>query len=95
MSVTREDVRQIASLARLRVLPEYEEQLAEDLSRILDYVQLLQELDTDDVPPMAHAGAMDNVVREDVVEERLSRGAALHSSRDTDGTFFRVPKVIE
>lgn len=95
MSVTREDVHYIAKLARLQFSREEEEELAGDLSRILAYVEQLQELDAEGVSPMAHAVALHNVFRPDVVEDRVSRDEALESAPDSDGTYFRVPKVIE
>ena len=95
MSVSREEVHHIARLARLRFTDEEETQLAEELTGILSYVEKLQELDTGDVAPMAHAVALHDVFRSDVVEERISRDEALRSAPDSDGRFFRVPKVIE
>lgn len=95
MSVTPDDVRHIASLARLRFTEAEQERLAGELSRILDYVALLDELDTADVPPMAHVFDAPAVVRPDRAEQRITRDEALTHAPDTDGTYFRVPKVIE
>ena len=95
MHVTTADVRHIASLARLRFSEDEQERLAGELSRILDYVEQLGELDTADVPPMAHALDAANVVRPDRVEPRITREDALANAPDTDGAYFRVPKVIE
>ncbi|NNE35325.1 MAG: Asp-tRNA(Asn)/Glu-tRNA(Gln) amidotransferase subunit GatC [Rhodothermales bacterium] len=95
MKVTKEQVRHIAALARLRFDREEEEGVAEELSRILDYVEKLNELDVSDVPPMAHVLDLDNVVRPDVVAARISREEALSNAPDADDTYFRVPKVIE
>jgi aspartyl-tRNA(Asn)/glutamyl-tRNA(Gln) amidotransferase subunit C len=95
MRVTTDDVRHIASLARLRFSAAEQERLAGELSCILDYVDQLDELDTSDVPPMAHVLDAQNVVRPDRVERRVSRDDALANAPDTDGTYFRVPKVIE
>lgn len=95
MRVTTDDVRHIASLARLRFSAAEQERLAGELSRILDYVDQLDELDTSDVPPMEHVLDAQNVVRPDRAERRISRDDALANAPDTDGTHFRVPKVIE
>lgn len=95
MHVTTDDVRHIASLARLRFTADEQERLAGELSRILTYVDQLDELDTSDVPPMAHALDAQNVVRPDRAEQRISRDDALRNAPATDGTYFRVPKVIE
>lgn len=95
MSVTRDDVRHIASLARLRFSELEEERMAGELSRILEYVEKLQELETEKVPPMTHALGLHNVARPDVVAHRISREDALRNAPDADGQYVRVPKVIE
>lgn len=95
MSISRDDVRHIAGLARLRFSDEDEEQMADEMSRILDYVDKLNELDTSGVPPMSHVLDVHNVFRDDDVEARIDRDDALQSAPDDDGTHFRVPNVIE
>jgi aspartyl-tRNA(Asn)/glutamyl-tRNA(Gln) amidotransferase subunit C len=99
MRVTPDDVRHIAALARLRFSADEQDRLAGELSRILDYVDQLGELDTSEVPPLAHVlsasvGAP-SAVRPDRAEQRISHDEALANAPDTDGTYFRVPKVIE
>lgn len=95
MSISKEDVRRTARLARLRFSDEEEEHLADELSRILDYVSKLEELDTTGVPPMAHVLDLSNAFRPDEVEERISHEEALENAPDADSDYFRVPKVIE
>lgn len=95
MAVSRDDVRHIAGLARLRFSDEEEAQMAEEMSRILDYVNTLNELDTSGVPPMSHVLDVHSVFRDDDIESRIDRDDALQSAPDDDGAFFRVPKVIE
>jgi aspartyl-tRNA(Asn)/glutamyl-tRNA(Gln) amidotransferase subunit C len=94
MSVSREEVRHIADLARLDFSEDGEEKMAEELGDILDYVDKLNELDTSGVPPMSHVLDVTDVSRPDEVESRIDRDQALESAPDTDGTYFRVPKVI-
>lgn len=95
MAVTPDDVRYIAKLARLSFDDEETERLAGEMSTLLDYVAQLDELDTTGVPPMAHVLDLHDVVREDEVDRRISRDEALQNAPDTDGSYFRVPKVIE
>jgi aspartyl-tRNA(Asn)/glutamyl-tRNA(Gln) amidotransferase subunit C len=95
MAISVEDVRYIASLARLRFEEEEERHLAEQMSRILDYMAKLDELDTSGVPPMSHVLDLYNVFRADQQEARISREEALANASDADGQYFRVPKVIE
>lgn len=95
MPVSVEQVRYIARLARLRFTEEEEQRLAEEMSEIISYVEKLNELDTSGVEPMSHVLDLYNVVRKDEIAQRISREEALKNAPDADGTFFRVPKVIE
>jgi aspartyl-tRNA(Asn)/glutamyl-tRNA(Gln) amidotransferase subunit C len=95
MSISTDEVRHIARLARLQFSDDEEEQLAQEMSRILDHMDTLNALDTTGVPPMSHVLDLRNVAREDEVDERIDRDDALQNAPDTDGTYFRVPKVIE
>lgn len=95
MSVTRDDVRHVAELARLSFSDEEEQRMADELSQILDYVETLDELDTSGVSPMSHVLDVTNVVRPDEVRARIDRADALELAPDTDGPHVRVPKVVE
>lgn len=94
MSVSRDDVRHVAQLARLDFSAEEEAQMAEELSQILDYVDKLDELDTSGVPPMSHVLDVTNVCRADEVSERIDRAEALEPAPEADDEYFRVPKVV-
>ncbi len=95
MRISPAEVRYIARLARLHVAPEEEDRMAEEMGRILTYMEQLNALDTENVPPMSHVLELRNVFREDAVERRLSHDRAMRSAPDSDGEYFRVPKVIE
>jgi aspartyl-tRNA(Asn)/glutamyl-tRNA(Gln) amidotransferase subunit C len=95
MSVTRDDVRHVARLARLDFSAEDEAQMAKELSQILGHVDKLDELDTSGVPPMSHVLDVTNVFRADEIEERIDRGQALEPAPDADEEHFLVPQVIE
>lgn len=95
MSITKEEVRYIAELARLRFSDEEEARMAEQMSSILDYMDKLNELDTAGVPPMSHVLDLYNAFRDDEVEQRISREEALRNAPDADNAYIRVPKVIE
>lgn len=95
MSISIEEVHYIASLARLRFSEEEEERLAGQMSRILEYMEQLNELDTTGVPPMAHVLDLTNVFREDDARTRITREEALRNAPDADDEYFRVPKVID
>lgn len=95
MALSREDVRHVATLARLDFSEEEEEQMAEEMSRILDYVEKLDELDTAGVSPMSHVLDVTNVFRDDEVKSRIDQEQALEPAPETDGDYFQVPPVIE
>jgi aspartyl-tRNA(Asn)/glutamyl-tRNA(Gln) amidotransferase subunit C len=95
MAISIDEVRYIARLARLEFTEAEEQLLAEQMSKILDYVAKLNELDTRDVPPMSHVLDLYNVLREDMVEQRITREEALRNAPSADSDYFRVPKVIE
>jgi aspartyl-tRNA(Asn)/glutamyl-tRNA(Gln) amidotransferase subunit C len=111
MKVTEQDVNYVAGLANLELSAEERAGMVRDLNSILDYVDRLNELDTSKVEPMAQVSDRYGVdrekqgserfayaSREDVVEglrKSLSQEVALGNAPDADGTFFRVPKVIE
>ncbi len=94
MSVSVDEVRRLARLARLRFSDEEEVRLASEMTTILDYMDLLREVDTTGVEPLHHVHDLENVFRADVPTPRITRDEALESAPDTDGTYFRVPKVI-
>jgi len=93
--IDREDVERIEELAELSLTEEEKEELGEDLDRILDHFQKLEELDTEGVEPLMHILDVKNVVREDRREESLPREEALKNAPKTSGGFFQVPRVIE
>ncbi|MBN8589882.1 MAG: Asp-tRNA(Asn)/Glu-tRNA(Gln) amidotransferase subunit GatC [Rhodothermia bacterium] len=95
MMVTKEDVQEIAALARLRLTEEEVVHYQHDLNRILDYMAQLNAVDTDGIEPMTHIQDWGNVLREDVHLRRITHEEALKNAPDADADYFRVPKVIE
>lgn len=93
MRVSKSTVEKMAHLARLEV--ENMEKMQEDMSKILDFMDKLNELDTDQVAPLIYLNEEVNVTRSDETGEELSREDALKNAPDTDGTFFKVAKVID
>lgn len=94
MEVNEELVDKLAVLARLQFSAEEKENLRKDLQRMIEFVDKLNELNTDGVEPLLHMSDSVNVLREDLVQGSISRAEALKNAPDTDGVYFRVPKVI-
>jgi aspartyl-tRNA(Asn)/glutamyl-tRNA(Gln) amidotransferase subunit C len=101
--VSADEVRHVADLASLELTAEELPRMARDLNAILGYIAQMNELDTADVPPMAQVAevlglqraAEGQDLRPDTVQPSLDRGAVMHEAPETDGRFFKVPKVIE
>jgi len=89
------DVRKVALLARLSLSDAELQSTGQQLTKILDYVQLLDEVDIADVAPMTHPVPAENVFRVDQMVSSLPREAALSNAPKTDGQFFIVPKILE
>ncbi len=94
MKIDRSRVEYVANLARIALTEEEKEKFSEQLGKIIEYVEKLNELDTTDVEPMAHATGLVNVFREDKPTPSLPSQEALENAPDREGNFFRVPKVV-
>ncbi|MDE3104763.1 MAG: Asp-tRNA(Asn)/Glu-tRNA(Gln) amidotransferase subunit GatC [Acidobacteriota bacterium] len=101
--VTLEDVRRVAELANLELTAEEEPRMQRDLNAILEHIAQLNELDTTGVAPLAQVAeilggekhAHGENLRADAVVASISRDAVMAAAPETDGRFFKVPKVIE
>ena len=95
MGISKEEVEYVARLARLRLSEEEKERFTHQLDQILEYVQQLNQLDTENVPPTSHVLALKNVWRKDEVKPSLPLSEALSNAPQSDEEFFLVPKVID
>ena len=89
-----EEVREIATLARLDLSDEEIERMTTDLDAILGYVAALKDLDTSAVEPMTHAVPFDCPERPDQVVTSLPIDEALQNAPRREGSFFQVPRII-
>ena len=107
MKVTEKDVAYVADLANLELTDQERQRMLKDLNSILDYIDRLNELDTSDVPPMAQISAKfgqsdgkqrmacAGLARRYSSYHRLPHAEAMKNAPETDGDFFKVPRVIE
>ena len=89
-----DQVRKVAMLARLELSEAEEQQFTGQLNNILEYVQQLGELETDDVPPTTRAIEVSNITRPDQLEVFAEREAILDSAPEREEDFFKVPKIM-
>lgn len=94
MKITDEVVDHIAHLARLEFEGEKKVQINADMERILDFMDKLQEVNTDNVEPLIFMSDEVNVLREDVAKETLTQDEALSNAPKKDSDYFRIPKVL-
>lgn len=95
MAVTKNDVEHIAKLAKLEI-KEYEiNEFTSQLNQVLEYVDKLNELDTENVEPLSHPVEGENVFREDILKNSISTNDALKNSVSKTEEYFKVPKVIK
>ncbi len=111
MKVTEQDVRYVEELAHLELSADERRRMIQDLNSILEYIDRLEQLDTTDVPPMAQTSDRYGVdeartgsarflyaMRADEIGangQQLAREKVMRNAPESDGTFFKVPKVIE
>ncbi|MCS7275831.1 MAG: Asp-tRNA(Asn)/Glu-tRNA(Gln) amidotransferase subunit GatC [Dehalococcoidia bacterium] len=95
MPIDREQVLHIARLARVGLSEEDVARFQEQLSQILDYFQVLEELDTSEVPPTSHVLPLENVMREDEPSAPMPAEEALANAPQREGDFFKVRAVLE
>jgi len=94
MAISREEVEKVSLLARLRLSEEELDRMTEQMGQILDYMDLLGEVDTERVEPMAHALDVVDVFRQDEVRPSLRRPQALAGAASRDEECYRVPAVL-
>lgn len=96
MSINRNEVERIAELARIRLDDDEIDAFRDDLADVLEYVEKLEELDTEDVEPTTHAIGLETEGREDDADdEGLSRDDVLANAPEREEGQFRVPKVVD
>jgi aspartyl-tRNA(Asn)/glutamyl-tRNA(Gln) amidotransferase subunit C len=92
--VTKEEIRSLGRLARLRLEDEEVESLQSDLSGILDHMELLAEVDTSGVEPMTHVTSKVQPLRPDQVRESLDRERVLSACHRSEDECFAVPSIL-
>ena len=95
MPIAPEEVLKIAKLARIAVQEEELPTYAHDLSKILDFVSVLDGIDTENVKPMAHPSITETILRNDIVSEKVNAASFQENAPEKNDGYYLVPQVIE
>lgn len=92
--ISDETIEYVGILAKLELSGEEKEQAKADMEKMLDYIDTLNELDTEGVTPMSHVFPVNNVFREDIPSQKDGSGETLANAPLRKGNSFKVPKTI-
>jgi aspartyl-tRNA(Asn)/glutamyl-tRNA(Gln) amidotransferase subunit C len=95
MAITRDEVRHVAMLFRMALSDEEIAKFQQQLSQIIDYFQVLQQVDTEGVPPTSHPVSLENVMRSDEPRPSYPAEDILANAPQSERGFFRVRAVLE
>lgn len=95
VNLDKETIKKLTQLCRIDCTEEEQESLLVDLQKVLQYIEQLQEINTENVPPCNHVLEMVNVMREDLVGEAMDRELFLANAPSHIGGMIRVPPVMK
>lgn len=95
MQISKQEVERVAKLARLEISEGEKDAFSQQLSSILTYIEELKSWDTTGIEPTATVLEQTNVLREDRAQPSLPVEQALMNAPDSDGGYFRVPRILE
>lgn len=94
MNISREEIRRLAFLARIELTPAEECELIEHFTKLLGYIDKINEVNTDDVAPLVHTVEVPSPMREDRVTNQPDTEALLSNAPAREGNFLKVPRII-
>lgn len=94
MSITKDNVLHVAGLARLELSEVEVEKYEAELNDVLKFMDKLNELDTQGIEPTAHVLEINNIFREDIVEESFGVEDILFNAPDREDDYFKVPSIL-
>ena len=95
MNINQNVISKLARLSKLKFNEDEMKLISNDLSKMLDFINQLQDLDTEGIDPLIHVNEEINNWREDKVQGMISQEEALSNSPVKDGTYFKLPKVLD
>ncbi|MDY6959072.1 MAG: Asp-tRNA(Asn)/Glu-tRNA(Gln) amidotransferase subunit GatC [Halobacteriota archaeon] len=91
--ITKKDIEHIGWLARIELTEEEEEEFTGQLNSVLEYFDILDQVDSD-LPPTHHVLGIKNVFRDDEAEKSLSKEDVLNNAPKTEGSYFKGPRIV-
>ena len=95
MKINHNVISKLARLSKLKFNEDEMKLISNDLSKMLEFINQLQDLDTEGIDPLIHVNEEINNWREDQVQGMISQEEALSNSPVKDGTYFKLPKVLD
>ena len=95
MKITDNEIQNLAHLARLELNKSESVKMKKDLSKILDFVAAIEEIDIKNVEPLVYMTDSENVLRNDIISSRLSLEKVMKNNPNPGSNYFTVPKVID
>ncbi len=95
MKIDKKTVDKIAKLSKLKFNEKEGELILKDMNKMLDFIDQLDELDTENIEPLVHMSEEVNKLRKDINYTKISQQEALSNSPEKDSTYFKLPKVLE
>ena len=95
MKITDHEVQNLAHLSRLQLNKSESAEMKKDLSKILDFIASIEEIDIKNIEPLVYMTDSENVLRDDIISSELSLGKAMKNNPDQGSNYFTVPKVID
>ena len=95
MIIDKKMVEYVANLSRIELDETQSSLMVQELGKVLEYMDVLKTIDTDDTPPLSHVFSVTNVVRADVVSEHFDRELLLENAPESSDKFFIVPKAVD
>mgnify|MGYP001432991163 FL=1 len=95
MKITDHEVQNLAHLSRLELNKSESAEMKKDLSKILDFIASIEEIDIKNIEPLVYMTDSENVLRDDIVSSELSLEKAMKNNPDQGSNYFTVPKVID
>jgi len=94
VNIDKNLISRLETLAKLKLSDKEKEELASELTNILNMVEKLQEVDTEGIEPLVYMNDEVNKLRPDQVERMVTQAEALKNAPDSDGTYFKTPRVL-